>query len=112
MKEPAWVQREECLAIHEMMLSQYGGLSGVRDAGLLDSALSKPRNLFAYQKPKLTEMAASYAADGRLSDAVATAEQAKLLAKNNPALIQSLDQELNCYRNAAFPLGSTDQETR
>ena len=62
MKEPAWVTREECLAIHEMMLAQHGGLAGVRDEGLLESALSKPRNLFAYAKPGLVEMAASYAA--------------------------------------------------
>lgn len=62
MKEPAWVSREECLAIHEMMLAQHGGLAGVRDAGLLESALSKPRNLFTYAKPTHAEMAASYAA--------------------------------------------------
>jgi death on curing protein len=62
MKEPAWVTREECLAIHEMMLAQHGGLAGVRDEGLLESALSKPQNLFAYAKPAHAEMAASYAA--------------------------------------------------
>jgi death-on-curing protein len=62
MKEPVWVGREECLAIHEMMLAQHGGLAGVRDEGLLESALSKPRNLFAYASPALAEMAASYAA--------------------------------------------------
>jgi death-on-curing protein len=62
MKEPSWFNREECLAIHEMVLAQHGGLAGVRDEGLLESALSKPRNLFAYAKPTLVEMAASYAA--------------------------------------------------
>ncbi len=62
MKEPIWVSREDCLAIHEMMLSQHGGLAGVRDKGLLESALSKPRNPFAYGSPTLPEMAASYAA--------------------------------------------------
>jgi len=60
MKEPAWITREECLAIHEMMLAQHGGLAGVRDEGLLESALSKPRNLFAYAKPAYADMAASY----------------------------------------------------
>lgn len=44
------------------MLAQHGGLAGVRDEGLLESALSKPQNLFAYSSPTLTEMAASYAA--------------------------------------------------
>ncbi len=62
MKEPIWLNRQECLAIHEMMLAQYGGLSGVRDEGLLDSALSKPRNLFAYGAPTLANLAGSYAA--------------------------------------------------
>ena len=62
MKEPVWLNREDCFAIHEMMLAQHGGLVGVRDEGLLESALSKPRNLFAYSSPTLPEMAASYAA--------------------------------------------------
>jgi death-on-curing protein len=45
-----------------MMLAQHSGLVGVRDEGLLESALEKPKNLFAYGSPTLTEMAASYAA--------------------------------------------------
>jgi death-on-curing protein len=61
VKEPIWLNREDCLAIHEMMLAQHGGLAGVRDEGLLESALSKPRYLFAYRSPSLAEMAASYA---------------------------------------------------
>jgi death-on-curing protein len=62
MKEPVWLDRADCLAIHEMVLSQHGGLAGVRDPGMLESALSKPQNLFAYAKPTLPQMAASYAA--------------------------------------------------
>ncbi len=62
MKEPIWLNREDCLAIHEMMLAQHGGLGGVRDQGLLESALSKPQNLFVYNSPRLAEIAASYAA--------------------------------------------------
>lgn len=62
MKEPEWITSEECLAIHEMMLAQHGGLAGLRDKGLLESALAKPRNLFGYAKAGLVEMAASYAA--------------------------------------------------
>ena len=61
MKEPIWLNREDCLAIHDMMLAQHGGLAGVRDEGLLESALSKPQNLFTYGSPTITEMAASYA---------------------------------------------------
>ncbi len=62
MKQPYWLTREECLALHEMMISQFGGLGGVRDEHLLDSALAKPRNLFAYGKPSMAKLAASYAA--------------------------------------------------
>ena len=62
MKKPIWLNREDCLAIHEMMLAQHGGLAGVRDEGLLESAISKPQNLFAYGSPTLPELAASYAA--------------------------------------------------
>ncbi|HEY5298643.1 MAG TPA: type II toxin-antitoxin system death-on-curing family toxin [Verrucomicrobiae bacterium] len=62
MKGPVWLDRTDCLAIHEMMLAQHGGLAGVRDEGLLESALAKPQNLLAYGSPTLQEMAASYAA--------------------------------------------------
>jgi death on curing protein len=62
VKEPIWLNREDCLAIHDMMLAQHGGLAGVRDEGLLESAVSKPRHLLAYSSPSLAEMAASYAA--------------------------------------------------
>jgi len=62
VKEPLWLNREDCLGIHEMMLSQHGGLSGVRDEGLLLSAIAKPQNHFAYGSESLTAMAASYAA--------------------------------------------------
>lgn len=62
MNEPLWLDREDCLGIHEMMLSQHGGLSGVRDEGLLLSAIAKPQNHFAYGCESLATMAASYAA--------------------------------------------------
>ena len=59
---PLWLDRADALAIHEMMLAQHGGLAGVRDEGLLESALAKPHNLFAYGSPTLPDLAASYAA--------------------------------------------------
>jgi death-on-curing protein len=61
MKEPEWVLREVVSAAHEQSLAQFGGSAGVRDEGLLDSALGKPLNLFAYGKPSLFDLAASYA---------------------------------------------------
>jgi death-on-curing protein len=55
------VLREVVLLAHEQSLAQFGGSPGIRDAGLLDSALGKPQNLFAYGKPDFFELAASYA---------------------------------------------------
>lgn len=43
------------------MLAQYGGLAGVRDNTMLESAIAKPRQLLAYGKPTMAELAASYA---------------------------------------------------
>jgi death-on-curing protein len=60
MKEPYWLTREECLALHEIMLSQYGGSEGLRDDNMLESALAKPRHLFNYGKPTMADLAASY----------------------------------------------------
>jgi death on curing protein len=48
--------------LHEMMLSQHGGAEGLRDDHLLESALAKPRQLFAYGNPTMADLAASYAA--------------------------------------------------
>ena len=45
-----------------MLLSQYGGCAGLRESGLLDSALARPLQLQAYGSPSLAELAASYAA--------------------------------------------------
>jgi death-on-curing protein len=60
MKPPYWLTREECLALHDMMLSFYGGIEGVRDEHLLESALARPRQLFNYGKPSMAELAAAY----------------------------------------------------
>lgn len=49
------------LAMHLRQLAEHGGGEGVRDGGLLDSALQRPQNKFAYEKPDLTELAAAYA---------------------------------------------------
>ncbi len=61
MKEPVWVFREVVLMLHEQSLAQFGGSAGVRDEGLLDSALGRPLHRFAYGKPTLFDLAASYA---------------------------------------------------
>jgi death-on-curing protein len=63
MSEPLWIRDDVVLAIHERQLAEHGGMSGVRDAGLLASALARPRNLFAYGNPApdIAALAASYA---------------------------------------------------
>jgi death-on-curing protein len=62
MKAPYWLTREECLALHDMMLSHYGGIAGVRDENMLESALAKPQQRFHYDKPTMAELGAAYAA--------------------------------------------------
>jgi death-on-curing protein len=61
MKEPHWLTRAECLALHDLLLSHYGGMGGIRDENLLASALARPRQLFTYGKPGMAEMAAACA---------------------------------------------------
>lgn len=61
MKERVWIDVNDCLSFQEEMLSRHGGLSGVRDQGLLESALNRPVQLFHIGKPSLHEMAAAYA---------------------------------------------------
>ena len=60
MKTPVWVLRETVLTLHEQSLAEFGGAAGIRDEGLLDSALGKPENLSAYGKPTIFDLAASY----------------------------------------------------
>jgi death-on-curing protein len=55
-----WLELAVVLAIHDAQLADHGGASGVRDRGLLESALARPRNLAAYGKPDLAALAASY----------------------------------------------------
>jgi death on curing protein len=57
-----WLEREIILAIHEEQLAQHGGGVGIRDEGLLDSALCRPQNLAAYNpEADLCDLAAAYA---------------------------------------------------
>lgn len=61
MNEPVWVTEEDCLSFHDKLLARFGGGSGVRDKGLLLSALARPQHLFVYEKPSLFDLAAAYA---------------------------------------------------
>jgi death-on-curing protein len=56
-----WVAQPTVLAIHDEQLAQHGGLVGVRDPGMLESALARPMNLAAYGEPDVYDLAAAYA---------------------------------------------------
>lgn len=60
-KEPIWLALPLVHTLHAETLSQFGGSAGVRDEGLLESALGKPQNVFAYaEAPSLFRLAAAY----------------------------------------------------
>jgi death-on-curing protein len=61
MKQWRWIKREALLRLHAMSLVQFGGLAGLRDEGLLDSALSRPEQLANYATPDMADIAAAYA---------------------------------------------------
>ena len=61
MTEPVWVLPELVLAVHQMLLAEHGGLPGVREQTLLDSALARPQQKLAYEDDiSFFELAASY----------------------------------------------------
>lgn len=55
-----WVDRRLLVVLHDESLAMHGGLSGIRDEGLLDSALARPEHLVAYGEPDFADLAASY----------------------------------------------------
>lgn len=63
MEEPIWVLLEAARAIQSRQVAEHGGIVGVRDDGLLESAMARPRNLWAYgdPAPDLAALAAAYA---------------------------------------------------
>jgi death-on-curing protein len=56
-----WLSRDLVLAIHDEQLARHGGAAGLRNAGLLESALARPLNLAAYNEPAIAELGATYA---------------------------------------------------
>jgi death on curing protein len=61
MSDWRWVDRKALLLLHDESLAEHGGASGIRDEGLLDSALARPLNLALYESPDAAALAASYA---------------------------------------------------
>ena len=60
MTEPVWLRRDVILAVHDEQLAEHGGAHGLRDGGLLDSALARPQHLLSYGDPDVSELAAAY----------------------------------------------------
>ena len=56
-----WLSQQIVLAIHDEQLAEHGGATGLRDAGLLESALARPLNRAGYGDPDSAELAALYA---------------------------------------------------
>ena len=55
-----WVNRQVLLLLHDESLAEHGGAPGLRDEGLLDSALARPLNLAVYAEPDVAALAAAY----------------------------------------------------
>ncbi len=55
-----WVDKQALLLLHGESLAEHGGAAGLRDAGLLDSALARAKNIAAYGKPDVADLAAAY----------------------------------------------------
>jgi len=61
VKAPVWIDERDALALHDSLLALHGGAVGLRDNGLLKSALARPRQHFAYaESPDIVDMAAAY----------------------------------------------------
>lgn len=61
MKQPLWLLRAVIEAVHDAQLVEHGGATGIRDAGLLDSALARAANLYSYENADICALAAAYA---------------------------------------------------
>lgn len=59
--EPVWLDRADAVAVHDRQLAEHGGGAGVRDSGLLESALARPVNRWTYGEDDPAALAAAYA---------------------------------------------------
>lgn len=61
MKQPKWLRKDTVIAVHQKTLREQGGRPGIRDEGLLESALARPVNAFEYAvQPSIFDLAAAY----------------------------------------------------
>ena len=70
MEEPLWMDMADAVIAHDLELAAHGGSTGIRDAGLLESALARAKNIRAYAEstPSLVRLAAAYAFGTRCTD--------------------------------------------
>jgi death-on-curing protein len=63
MQEPLWMDAADAVIAHDLELAAHGGPTGIRDQGLLESALARPKNMWAYEESSLSlpRLAAAYA---------------------------------------------------
>ncbi len=57
---PQWIDLSVVLAIHEQQIAEHGGSLGIRDLGMIESALGRPQNLLLYNDPDIFDLAAAY----------------------------------------------------
>jgi death on curing protein len=94
-----WLGRKLILAIHDEQLAQHGGALGVRDDGLLDSALARPLNRAGYGEPDVAELAAVYA--------IAIARNHPFLDGNKRTAYVALETFL-ALNGCTFPVSDAD----
>jgi death-on-curing protein len=85
--EPKWIIKAAVLAAHDEQLAEHGGKAGLRDEGLLESALARPKNRFSHGETDVFDLAAAYAYG---------------LAKNHPFL--DGNKRISLVASIAFPL--------
>ncbi len=120
-----WLTRELLLAVHDEQIAEHGGAPGIRDLGLLESALARPRNHAAHGAPGIAELAALYAlgiarnhpfVDGNKRTSFVALETflalngLELIASDADATIMMLEMTAGTITDAAFiawVMGST-----
>ncbi|HEY2040056.1 MAG TPA: type II toxin-antitoxin system death-on-curing family toxin [Edaphobacter sp.] len=117
MTEPRWISKASALAIHNEQLTEHGGSNGVRNEGLLESDLGKPRNVFAYEPDcDFARLAASYAygiarnhpfVDGNERTALVVAET--FLQKNGIVVVVSHQEKYLTFLHLAESMLSEDE---
>ena len=60
---PQWIEPNVVFAVHEQQIAEHGGHLGIRDVGLIQSALARPKNIFEYEAPDIFDLAAAYGYD-------------------------------------------------